>query len=567
MTVAHLHPPSPSNSSTMTLESPISRLPVEVLSRVFCHLSSSAKPDEKDLHAPAPPWCHVLHVCRWWRKVAVETKELWRIIPFGNAEWTNMALRLSRPRSIAVCLCSTRATDETSSHIYDVAASALSPEYHRAHRIHLLLHLRDDEDDSQDHRIVDDLKEVTPDELVDLYLHGDRTVLPLDHIVFRKEPANLRHLRLQLCLLHESPNIFVNTLTTLRMETCILTGTYTISMFASDIKFLLSLEDLSLICVTPLNLDGMPPFPEIGRSSRTLLPNLKRCKLVSQYSVLYVYLANIDTPLNCHWDILGSPYAGHDVGLSTLEPVRPLAQLLASRITSVVSMPRVRLDIHLSKTVGGKGNLRFTTKGVSFPYTFGTWCMLDWGIDPELDGRFEVPSLPDLVTAVPKDVLINAVCIDMELDDVEWEAIRPLLSRTRTLQFESPRFAVNCPFTRRRLKDEELSHLKMIQVECDEPMTAAQNKDSFQLIENIIRYCLPRDGLRVKIYLDMDWPTEEELVILESYGESVELQPAFRWSAEGRRVRLPPKDRPKEAPSLPFLEENGLNGSQSIINL
>lgn len=220
----------------MAHESPISRLPVEVLSRVFCHLSSSAKPDEKDLHAPAPPWCHVLHVCRWWRKVAVETKELWRIIPFGHAEWTNMALRLSRPRSIAVCLCSTRATDETSSHIYDVAASVLPPEYHRAHRIHLLLHLRDDEDDSQDHRIMDDLKEVTPDELVDLYLHGDRTVLPLHHIVFRKEPSKLRHLRLQLCLLHESPNIFVNTLTTLRMETCIPTGDYTISMFASDIN-------------------------------------------------------------------------------------------------------------------------------------------------------------------------------------------------------------------------------------------------------------------------------------------------------------------------------------------
>ncbi|KZV74397.1 hypothetical protein PENSPDRAFT_648031, partial [Peniophora sp. CONT] len=523
---------TPSSSSAKdAIEPAINCLPVEILSSIFCHLSSPTDPDDEDTHAPAHPWRPVLHVCKRWRQVAFDTKELWQVIPLGHPEWTKMALRLSRPRTIAIDHPSTRSTDlpstrtigsEMTSHIYNIAESVLLPEYHRAHRIHILLYLHDDRLQIQNCHILDYLKEVTPDELVDFCLRGDRTIIPLHHTIFKKEPACLRHLRLELCMLYESPNTFVNTLTTLRLDSCILTASYDIYMLISDIKLFLSLEVLHLMCTIPFEQQATPPFVESDHS-RTLFPNLMRCRLFGHCSIIYVYLANIGAPLACHWNIIAKAYAGHVIELPTLEPILPLAQFLASRIALAARTLGMELHVVFSPNLIGRGSMKLALQSLSLPHVKNPWCTLDWG-DPEFVGGHQVPTLSAVVAAIPSDGFIASMCLDMELDDTDWEAIRPLLSRTQTLQFESPRYAINCPFIHRHPSDEEMRRLGTIQVNYVEGTASAPDESDFHLIDSIIRNCISRDELRVRIQVGTGWPTEEELAFLKSYGEFVELQ-------------------------------------------
>ncbi|KAI0062994.1 hypothetical protein BV25DRAFT_1825067 [Artomyces pyxidatus] len=90
-------------------ESPISRLPVELLRAIF--LTARQKDISKVmgtahlLHDAMPPWVVISQVCRHWRHIALDTKELWTEIPVQSCRtmWTELALSRSDPLSISLC--------------------------------------------------------------------------------------------------------------------------------------------------------------------------------------------------------------------------------------------------------------------------------------------------------------------------------------------------------------------------------------------------------------------------------------------------------------------------------
>ncbi|KZV59493.1 hypothetical protein PENSPDRAFT_760418 [Peniophora sp. CONT] len=83
----------------------IDRLPVELLCRAFCWLPHFDDEDNGvSLNSRTPPWIPVLHVSSFWRTITMECKELWSWIPLGHPEWTKMALRLSDPVAVALCI-------------------------------------------------------------------------------------------------------------------------------------------------------------------------------------------------------------------------------------------------------------------------------------------------------------------------------------------------------------------------------------------------------------------------------------------------------------------------------
>ncbi|KAI0315938.1 hypothetical protein OF83DRAFT_1284504 [Amylostereum chailletii] len=94
-------PPMPATLHTPPLtHTSISRLPVETLSEIFSYL-----PYFEDTPVTnAPHWSPLLHVCRWWRQVAFDCRDLWRTVPIGCTEWTEMALERSKPGPIKIVI-------------------------------------------------------------------------------------------------------------------------------------------------------------------------------------------------------------------------------------------------------------------------------------------------------------------------------------------------------------------------------------------------------------------------------------------------------------------------------
>ncbi|KAI0275345.1 hypothetical protein BC834DRAFT_852384 [Gloeopeniophorella convolvens] len=86
---------------------PISSLPAEILSVIFCDLRllhdftgdfPNILPERSHLVA----WTVVTRVCAHWRRVAEQCHKLWELIPLSNAAWTRRALALSYPLPIVV---------------------------------------------------------------------------------------------------------------------------------------------------------------------------------------------------------------------------------------------------------------------------------------------------------------------------------------------------------------------------------------------------------------------------------------------------------------------------------
>ncbi|VDC04609.1 unnamed protein product [Peniophora sp. CBMAI 1063] len=83
---------------------PICRLPAEVLSQIFAHLSEVYRPDCDYYHRMASlGWVCVLHVCRRWREVARGCGELWTSIELDlGSKWLTLFLELSHSRPLTL---------------------------------------------------------------------------------------------------------------------------------------------------------------------------------------------------------------------------------------------------------------------------------------------------------------------------------------------------------------------------------------------------------------------------------------------------------------------------------
>ncbi|KZV74395.1 hypothetical protein PENSPDRAFT_648029 [Peniophora sp. CONT] len=506
--------------------SKIGHLPVEILSCVFCHLSSSAKPLEEDLHAPAPPWGPVLHVCRWWRQVAIESKDLWRIIPLGHAEWAKMALRLSHPRTIVISMIPTSSHQHSngSTRLQSVAAMVLV-EAHRARMIHLLIASPNGQ--SQDHRLLEALRDVAPDELVDLSLWGYTnyySAMKLQGMIFKHKPVKLQHLSINSCqLLLRQPHIFSSQMTTLRITSCFLTSAYTLTMHLRDIQSLLHLEYLDVSIYSPPVMPWEPHTAVELDVPRILLPRLKAFKLTSDFELIRSYLACIDVPLSCRL-ILSSDLIDMVLSQSAVkESMLGLAQLLAHRLTMAIGTHQMALEISLSgaeyySLPESRGSFRINVKdrlptrplAPSGETSCSFCCMLDTNHDASITG---------LLGIVPRDLPIPVITIGPGLDQSDWNTLLPFHSRVQELILTNPKCASVFPLAHRQLHSEEMPLLKSItiQYQYDGILTSEDNESSFPLVEALVRNASLEKALSVTIEIWGRWPTSEQQAILQSY--------------------------------------------------
>ncbi|EAU82607.2 hypothetical protein CC1G_07889 [Coprinopsis cinerea okayama7 len=78
--------------------SPISRLPPEVLSRVFIHHQQH----RTSSHVKAFDWTKVAHVSRYWRDTALGCPELWSNITTSNSHWAQAMFERSKQAPISL---------------------------------------------------------------------------------------------------------------------------------------------------------------------------------------------------------------------------------------------------------------------------------------------------------------------------------------------------------------------------------------------------------------------------------------------------------------------------------
>ncbi|KDQ63102.1 hypothetical protein JAAARDRAFT_366821 [Jaapia argillacea MUCL 33604] len=94
--------------SRRNVHAPVSRLPPELLTRIFselCWTDQSSFPNSS-YHIRQEPrryfWIKVTHVCRLWRSVAIECASLWSRIPFFFPKWIPEMLSRSRGVQLVV---------------------------------------------------------------------------------------------------------------------------------------------------------------------------------------------------------------------------------------------------------------------------------------------------------------------------------------------------------------------------------------------------------------------------------------------------------------------------------
>ncbi|KAI0043972.1 hypothetical protein FA95DRAFT_1461390, partial [Auriscalpium vulgare] len=81
--------------------SPISMLPVELLTKIFSHLYEDiCEDDDLDIESAEEIRIGLTQVCRHWRDVAFHHKELWTRVGLENLRWTMIAIEMSRPLPI-----------------------------------------------------------------------------------------------------------------------------------------------------------------------------------------------------------------------------------------------------------------------------------------------------------------------------------------------------------------------------------------------------------------------------------------------------------------------------------
>lgn len=206
----------------MPSESVEARLPSELLSEIFFHLVALDPPRENDPWEPPMyrhqrfGWLKVLHVCRRWRKIALENRCLWgNIIYVLGPKWTKFSMEIAGSL-MPVSFCQTPSVVGRNSQA--VAAEHEYVSRHIGHIAQLQLLLRGDEFFT----VLDSLVG-SPAPLLHtlkLYLYssdGQSFVLPRD--IFKTQTPKLRCLCLSSIDLNWAQSMhMLRNLTTLELQ-------------------------------------------------------------------------------------------------------------------------------------------------------------------------------------------------------------------------------------------------------------------------------------------------------------------------------------------------------------
>ncbi|KAI0640977.1 hypothetical protein C8Q79DRAFT_426883 [Trametes meyenii] len=191
-----------SQSTSRRNHSPISNLPVEILSKIFVQASHPKAHTREDLWFISPwarPWLHILLVCRYWHDVALHTTTLWQQIQVHKVEWLELSLSRSRKAPVDVAMYN-----------MDVIPSVLPLLHNSAHRLRTLIFFRlvDDEDAALLQINLFGAVALPILEEIALHQHG-QTALPLMSMANCQLPS-LRRLHLESVHIPWSSPVFNN---------------------------------------------------------------------------------------------------------------------------------------------------------------------------------------------------------------------------------------------------------------------------------------------------------------------------------------------------------------------
>ena len=131
-------PAAPQVVPPPTVTSPISGVPAELLMEIFTHVPRMEFEESlQTLTAGVPlqpTWMSITQVCRRWREIAANFKDLWAYIPLQtSAYWAEVSIARSYPRPISFCIDFSTSQPEWYQHAALSALQAVS----RAQEVHL----------------------------------------------------------------------------------------------------------------------------------------------------------------------------------------------------------------------------------------------------------------------------------------------------------------------------------------------------------------------------------------------------------------------------------------------
>ena len=302
---ATLPPPSPT--------SPISRLPVELLTQIFTHVpriefEECLRTPTAPL-SPKPTWMAITQVCQHWRTMATNCKDFWSYIPLQTSPyWVEVSLARSYPCPISFSVDFSPAPRPE---WYQSSALSALRALSRARQVHLRGSAEpNSEFRREESRLLGPVLEVS--NVQEHHMTSDSVALS-DDIILRHDTTALRSLTLTLCDVYPSSPLFCAPLLSLRLVDC-------------RVEF--PLEILSLLPqLRTLVLQGTRGT---RISSDVLhLPQLQHLELINVSSVIAFFLREMVIPSSSFLSITCTDYSDID------EPLDELT--LLNRATSNIS--------------------------------------------------------------------------------------------------------------------------------------------------------------------------------------------------------------------------------------
>ncbi|KAH6901493.1 hypothetical protein BKA70DRAFT_1157706 [Coprinopsis sp. MPI-PUGE-AT-0042] len=290
---------------------PISRLPVEVMSKIFldCSRNPWSSPQTTyspfaSLHGPAGTrWTGISHVCHQWREVALGCSELWSLInPNMSAKWIEAMIERSQDTPISI-------VDFNISYIYNSKKRELllkvlsDPGRWRS----VELRVTDGGDDVS--KLICRLTSPAP-YLVDLSLNLEGSTFSRSRSALRRDflggnVPSLRRLAITHCHPSWNPDLFSNSLTSLKLSNPpvfkLAAGGPFLGPSAQELADILGRIPLLTELDLQMQLPDMTTLEPTGRSFEFL--HLRKLCLVGECGELAGLLASLRIPSTARMEI------------------------------------------------------------------------------------------------------------------------------------------------------------------------------------------------------------------------------------------------------------------------
>ncbi|KAF8493903.1 hypothetical protein F5888DRAFT_1805850 [Russula emetica] len=319
---ASASPPPPAPEPEPEPTSPISRLPIELLTQIFTHVpriefeeSLQATPTAPTSSSSKPTWMAITEVCQHWRAIATNCKDFWSYIPLQTSPyWVEMSLARSYPCPISFSI-DFSPTPRRPEWYRNSALSALRA-LSRARKVHLRGSAAEPNSElwREASRLLDPVLEESS---VQGHIPRDDSVTLSGDTFLRRDTTALRSLTLTLCDVYPSSLLFRAPLLSLRLVDC---------RVESPLEILSLLPQLRTLVLQ--NTRDTRISPDVSH-----LPQLQHLELTNVSSVIAFFLRGIIIPSSSSLSITCTDYTDIDEPLDDLT----LLNTVTSNISPVFS--------------------------------------------------------------------------------------------------------------------------------------------------------------------------------------------------------------------------------------